>query len=297
MTLDAAAAEKAMARLGGAIGLPADAIARGIFNLVNEAMAGAARVHIAEKAFDPRRFTMVATGGAGPVHAVEIARKLQISSVLFPIAAGAGSCLGFIAAPTRVDRSWSKPARLAAIDWPQLDETLAALKREAELEIASGSAAKEEIVWSVAAEIRYLGQGFSLVVSLPFTAMSAELAGTLEAEFQKAYEAVYGAVLPNGQLEVVTWRITGSTRKDLTSFVWPVSGQNAIAKSAGRRRIFCTDVAEMREVAVYRRYQLPAATRLTAPLILEENESTIVVPVAGEVEILENLSVLVRLKS
>ena len=94
-------------------------MAWGICNIVNENMAAAARIHIAEKGHDPRSFTMVATGGAGPVHVVEVARKLQIPRVLATIAAGAGSCLGLLAAPARVDRSWSNPTLVEDIDWAQ----------------------------------------------------------------------------------------------------------------------------------------------------------------------------------
>jgi N-methylhydantoinase A len=83
-------------------------LAWGICEVVNENMAAAARVHIAEKGLDPRTLTMVATGGAGPVHAVEIAHKLGIDRILCTIAAGLGSCLGFLSAPARVDRVSSR---------------------------------------------------------------------------------------------------------------------------------------------------------------------------------------------
>ena len=149
MALDASAAETALQRLGDRLSLAPEEVAKGIFNIVNEAMAGAARVHIAEKAQDPRHFTMVATGGAGPVHAVEIARKLRVPRVLFPIAAGAGSCLGFLAAPLRVDRSWSKPQSLETVDWQEVDATLSELKRDAERELKSALTRPADVAWQI----------------------------------------------------------------------------------------------------------------------------------------------------
>jgi N-methylhydantoinase A len=295
MTLDVSATEVALQRLGDRLSLKPLEVAKGIFNVVNEAMAAAARVHIAEKAQDPRRFTMVATGGAGPVHAVEIARKLRVPRVLFPIAAGTGSCLGFLAAPIRVDRSWSKPQGLETVDWQDLATTLADLKLEAEQELNSALTSSADVVWQISVEMRYVGQGANLTVSFPWRGISPAFASELDAAFRKAYEANYGGVLPAGSLEVVTWRIMGATRQDIKRFVWPASNGTSAAKPKAHRAIFCTQADSMADVPVYDRYALGSGTRLRGPLILEESESTIVVPVAADVEVLSDLSVLIHL--
>jgi N-methylhydantoinase A len=295
MALDAPAAKRALARLGDRLSLTPHDVAKGIFNVVNEAMAGAARVHIAEKAQDPRRFTMVATGGAGPVHAIEIARKLRVPRVLFPIAAGTGSCLGFLAAPLRVDRSWSRPARLEAIDWREVEATLSGLKRDAEQELQSALTRPADVTWQILVEMRYVGQGANLTVSFPLRNVEPAFASELDAAFRKAYEINYGGVLPAGSLEVVTWRIVGATHQDIKRFVWPASGGVSAAKPKARRAIFCTQADRMAEVPVYARYALGSGARLRGPLILEESESTIVVPIEAEVEVLYDLSVLVHL--
>jgi N-methylhydantoinase A len=295
MTLDTSATEAALQRLGDRLSLTPLEVAKGVFNVVNEAMAAAARVHIAEKAQDPRRFTMVATGGAGPVHAVEIARKLRVPRVLFPIAAGAGSCLGFLAAPIRVDRSWSKPQGLETVDWQAIATTLADLKREAEQEINSALTSSADVVWQISVEMRYVGQGANLTVPFPWRSVSQAFAAELDAAFRKAYEANYGGVLPAGSLEVVTWRIVGATRQDIKRFVWPTGNAKSAAMPKAHRAIFCTQAGRMSDVPVYDRYALGSGTRLRGPLILEESESTIVVPVAADVEVLGDLSVLIHL--
>ncbi|BAT59410.1 acetophenone carboxylase gamma subunit [Variibacter gotjawalensis] len=295
MSLDASAAEAALQRLGDRLSLAAREVATGIFNVVNEAMAGAARVHIAEKAQDPRRFTMVATGGAGPVHAVEIARKLRVPRVLFPIAAGTGSCLGFLAAPIRVDRSLSKPTRLEAVDWVETDTAVSALKRDAEKELNETLTGPAEVTWQLLVEMRYVGQGANLTVSFPLRKLDATFAPDLEAEFRKSYEINYGGVLPSGTLELVTWRIVGATRQGVKHFAWPHGTAEATITPKAKREIFCTDKGEMASVSVYDRYALAGGARLKGPLILEESESTVVVPIAADVEVLSDLSVLVRL--
>jgi N-methylhydantoinase A len=297
MALDASAAETALQRLGDRLSLSPLQVAKGIFNIVNEAMAGAARVHIAEKAQDPRHFTMVATGGAGPVHAVEIARKLRVPRVLFPIAAGAGSCLGFLAAPLRVDRAWSKPQSLETVNWPEVDATLAGLKRDAEQELDSALTRPADVAWQILVEMRYVGQGANLTVSFPWRGAEPAFATELDAAFRKAYETNYGGVLPAGTLEVVTWRVVGATDQDIKRFVWPGGSVTSEAKPKPKahRAIFCTQTDKMTEVPVYDRYALGGGTQLRGPVILEEQESTIVVPIEADVEVLDDLSVLIHL--
>src|SRR6185295_10164183 len=151
-----------LAKVAGKLDVTAEQLAWGIHDMVNENMASAARIHIAENGHDPREFTMVATGGAGPVHAVEVARKLRIPRVLVPIAAGAGSCLGMLAAPARVDRAWSNPQLVADIDWSRVSKKLDELRREAQKELEGAGAG--EVEWVVGADMRYFGQGAEVPV-------------------------------------------------------------------------------------------------------------------------------------
>ena len=147
--------------------------------------------------------------------------------------------------------------------------------------------------------MRYVGQGANLTVSFPLRSVEPAFASELDAAFRKAYEINYGGVLPAGSLEVVTWRIVGATHQDIKRFVWPSasggSQEKPKAKPKARRTIFCTRAGSMAEVPVYDRYALRGGTRLRGPLVLEEEESTIVVPVEADVEVLEDLSVLIHL--
>ncbi|MCV3735202.1 hydantoinase/oxoprolinase family protein (plasmid) [Rhizobium sp. TRM96647] len=292
MTLNKAAAQAAVTRLADQLGVsPLDAT-WGICNMVNENMASAARIHIAENGHDPRDFTMIATGGAGPVHAVDVARKLRIPRVIVPIAAGAGSCLGMLAAPPRIDRAWSRPQLLTDIDWSDVADNLEALRTDALGELEAAGATTVE--WIVGAEMRYEGQGAEISVTVPYEDLAGEPARTLLNAFEAQYEKLYGRLVPNAAAQVITWRLVGRAPNKAHVFEW---GDDRIkAVPSGRREIFLPLLKQFAEVPVYNRYSTTPGTILQGPLILEERESTIVVAVAADVAILPDLTVSVTIK-
>ena len=141
MALDTAAAETAMAGLAARLGLSVAQAAWGIYDLVSENMAGAARVHIVEKGRDPRRYAMVAMGGAGPLHAARVARKLGVREVVVPPASGAASALGFLAAPVAYEAARSWPMRLADPDFAAVESLLLELEAEGRARLAEAGVA------------------------------------------------------------------------------------------------------------------------------------------------------------
>lgn len=294
MRLDIEATRACMARLGEELGMSAEAAAWGICNVVNENMASAARIHIAERGYDPRDLSMVATGGAGPVHAVDVARKLRIPRVLVPIAAGAGSCLGMLAAPARVDRAWSNPQLLSETDWNQVARVLSELKREGEAELASVGAC--DVEWRIGAEMRYYGQGAEVPVSIPYADVDAGTGAAILAAFEAQYQRLYGRLVPNARPQVTTWRLVGKARTEGCHFEWGDMRATGGAKPAGSRSIYLPLRGAYGDVPVHDRYSLPPGARLHGPLILEERESTIVVAVDADVEILPDLTVSVTIK-
>lgn len=294
MKLDVDLAQKAMGRLAEKLNVTTVDAAFGIYNMVNENMASAARIHIAENGHDPRDFCMVGTGGAGPVHAVEVARKLRIPRVLIPIAAGAGSCLGMLAAPARVDRSYSNPQLLAEVDWNQVAAKLASLKDEAQAELETAGAT--DVEWRIGVEMRYHGQGAEVPVTLPFEVVSSKTAATILAAFEEQYERLYGRIVPGARPQVITWRLTGRAPARGHHFAWGDARVAAGAALRGERRIWQTVKQEYVMAKVYDRYSVTPGEVLHGPLILEERESTIVVPVKSEVTVLPDLTVAVTIK-
>jgi N-methylhydantoinase A len=300
-------AEAALGKLASKLKLSTTEVAWGIYDIVNENMAAAARIHIAEKGHDPREFAMVATGGAGPVHAVEVARKLQIPRVLATIAAGAGSCLGLLAAPARVDRSWSNPRLVKDIDWKRVAKVYAELRTDAEAELSSAGAG-DAIKWWIGAEMRYAGQGHDVSVSLPWAAMNPVRAGrkskperqsfepALMKEFEKRYRQLYGHLVPNAAPQVITWRLTGRSVVRSHRFTWGDARVSAKPVMRGRREIYLPLRGKYAPVPVYERYSLKPGTKIAGPVVLEERESTFVVPVKSDVTVLPDYTVSVRIK-
>jgi N-methylhydantoinase A len=288
MKLDAASARKAMARLADALKVTPDEAAWGIHDMVNENMASAARIHIAENGHDPREFTMVATGGAGPVHAVEVARKLRIPRVMVPIAAGAGSCLGMLAAPARVDKAYSEPQLVSDVDWQETGERLEKLKAEAEQELEGAGAAAVE--WTLGVDMRYFGQGAEVGVAFPYGKLTGE---QLVQAFEENYARLYGRTVPGARPQVITWRLTGRAQGKGHRFEWAVEKAR---KAQTRRPVYLPLRKAFVEVPVYDRYSVTPGTRLTGPLVLEERECTIVAAVKSSVTILPDLTVSVAIE-
>ncbi|MDP2707871.1 MAG: hydantoinase/oxoprolinase family protein, partial [Burkholderiales bacterium] len=289
-------AQAALQKLATNLKLSVANVAWGICNIVNENMAAAARIHIAEKGHDPRSFAMVATGGAGPVHAVEVARKLQIPRVLATIAAGAGSCLGLLAAPARVDRSWSNPTLVADIDWGKVARVYAELRADAEDELKSAGAGNVALQWWIGAEMRYAGQGHNVTVTLPWRKIGAVFAPALLKEFERRYRRLYGHLVPNAAPQVVTWRLTGRSVVKSHRFTWGDARVSSTPVMRGKREIYLPLKRKFQAVPVYDRYSLKPGTRLAGPVVLEERESTLVVPVAADVRILPDYTVSVTIK-
>jgi N-methylhydantoinase A len=289
-------AQAALQKLATNLKLSVANVAWGICNIVNENMAAAARIHIAEKGHDPRSFAMVATGGAGPVHAVEVARKLQIPRVLATIAAGAGSCLGLLAAPARVDRSWSNPTLVADIDWGKVARVYAELHADAEDELKSAGAGNVALQWWIGAEMRYAGQGHNVTVTLPWRKIGAVFAPALLKEFERRYRRLYGHLVPNAAPQVVTWRLTGRSVVKSHRFTWGDARVSSTPVMRGNREIYLPLKRKFQAVPVYDRYSLKPGTRLAGPVVLEERESTLVVPVAADVRILPDYTVSVTIK-
>ncbi|MCK9506857.1 MAG: hydantoinase/oxoprolinase family protein [Pigmentiphaga sp.] len=295
MTLSLELARLAMSRLAGELGMKTVETAAGICNMVNENMASAARIHIAENGYDPRDFTMVATGGAGPLHAVDVARKLRIPRVLIPIAAGAGSCLGMLAAPARVDKAWTRPSLLSDVAWHAVRERLDALKAESLAELETAGAL--HIEWVLGIEMRYAGQGANVSVSLPYGVLEQDGAErVIQQEFERVYKKLYGHLVPNARSQVMTWRLTGKDETKGHHFEWGDSRIKKQVTESESREIYLPVPSRFQKSPVYDRYSLPAGTVLAGPLILEERESTIVVAVESEVRVLDDLTISVTIK-
>jgi len=295
MQLSRSHAAAAMEKLAVQLQTSGEEVAWRIYNVVNENMAGSARVHVAEKGFDPQSLTLVATGGAGPLHAVEVARKLGIKRVLVPIAAGAGSCLGFLAAPMRVDRAYTRASALAHVNWAELASRLDAIRSDAGDELAS-LGRPTHVQWRLNVEMRYAGQGFTLAVERPDGVPGPSWERELLQDFERRYRAIYGQLVPNGVAEVVTWRLTGASDTVGRRFVLGRSPTSGVGTAGEERPVFLTRERRLGVARVYDRYSLPAGGTLHGPAIIEERETTIAVPIAATIRVLDDLTLSIELE-
>jgi N-methylhydantoinase A len=279
MRLDRTAAERALReQVAQPLGLELTRAAWGIHDIVNEQMASAMRIHIAEKGRDPRDYTIVATGGAGPLHAYRIAEKLHIGRILCPLAAGVASTIGLLVAPPKVDLGHSRVWRLHELDWPALNRLYADLAEQAAALLRPMGAAAARVTLQRLADMRYVGQGHQIVVPLPEGEMGPQHRTVIEASFEQVYRQLYGRALDGVPIEGITWRLTAlgqGTSLDLRA-AHALAAASAAAPGE-KRAAYLPEAGEFVEVPVHNRYDLRPGSRFAGPAIVEERESTVVV--------------------
>jgi N-methylhydantoinase A len=278
MRLDTARAAAALERLGDRLGLGLAETAAGIARVVDNNMATAARVHIAESGTDPLRYRMVAFGGAGPVHAYEIARLLNIGEVIFPRGAGVASAIGMLVAPRSVEYTRSLIMRLDGLDWRLVDEAIAELEARGRAVLRQTDARDEEIAVELSADMRYVGQGFEVTVPLDRASHVERDAAAWRRAFDAHYESRFGRSLGTLAVEVVSWRVRAVAPAAVSElrFAEPDSVKgDALVE---RRMAYFDECSGFVEVPVYARDRLAAATpRIQGPALIEEAESTAVI--------------------
>ncbi|MDX1435028.1 MAG: hydantoinase/oxoprolinase family protein, partial [Gammaproteobacteria bacterium] len=276
MRLDASRARAALAAdVGEPLNLDAPLAALAVCEVVDENMANAARVHAIERGKDLRGRALIAFGGAAPVHAARLAEKLDISTVIVPTDAGVGSAVGFLDAPVSYEVVRSRYMRLSALDTVSISDMFAAMREEAERIVRLGapeSALDEQRI----AYMRYVGQGHEVSVELPLRVLEPRDAATLQEAFDAAYVQHYGRIIPDMDVEVLTWALTLSA---------PVAPPGAVDEPAPReapaadaqRAVFDTKAADFDDVPVYARSQLAPGMRITGPAVIGESQTTTVV--------------------
>jgi N-methylhydantoinase A len=296
MRLDEDAARVAVGRLGGQLGLGVEETAAAVHRVVNENMASAARMHAIERGRDLRRFTLVATGGAGPVHAWGVARALGISKLVFPPSAGVASAFGMLTAAPGFEFARSLPAPLEETPWDQVRAILAELVEQGRRQLASSGVADAQVRVDLAADVRHRGQGEAITVELgaALAELSGDPAAQIETAFAAAYTDLYGHRPPGVEAEVMTWRVRvmgPEPELDVT-----VLDQVAGEVRKGRRRVWFAEADGFVETDVLDRYRLSPGTEFDGPAVVEERESTMVIgPGAhARVDHIGNLEVEVR---
>lgn len=262
--------------------------AYGIHDLINEVMAAAAKTHIAEKGGNPRLVTIVAFGGAGPVHAYGLAKKIGASKVLIPRMPGVGSALGFFTAPVAFDVARSHKIGILDADFQEIERLFQELEGEALSAIGPGANA-DRVMFERSIDMRFVGQGSETNVAMerrPFHEFSRE---EIRAMFDRTYKNLYGRTYPETQVEFVTFKVRGHL-PDRPFRLPPLEVQGGSLDEAkkGTRLAFSPLKKEFVPFEVYDRYRLPPGVSFGGPAIIEERESTTVVGEDAQVSVDEN---------
>ena len=295
MRLDRDAARHAIVeRVGKPLGLDPVQAAWGIHQLANESMAGAARIHAIERGKDVERFPIFAFGGAGPVHALGVARILQSPSVIFPLGAGVMSAVGFLVAPLSFDFVRTLPGVLDALDWGAIAGTVAEMEAEGRA-ILGRTIAADQIRFRRFADMRYRKQGYEIRVPIPDGLLDASRRDEIRRNFESAYRAIYGHTVRDAPVEVVSWRVVAQgPRPSLRLPTSARGGRDARAARKGVRRVYVSDARGYAEVPVYDRYALGAGATLEGPAVIEERESTVVVGAVARIRVDDAANVIVE---
>jgi N-methylhydantoinase A len=277
------AAQAAMTKLAASLDVSVPRCAWGIHDLVNESMSKAAAVHATDLGVDPRSLPMVAFGGAGPVHAYGIARKLGIKRVICPTGAGVTSAIGLLIAPVAVDLSASFPMQLDNWDFDAVERLLGDLAAQGAEVVRAAGVAPDTITNTYTVDMRHVGQGHEITVTLPDRSLPPkQFLEQLLGGFYKLYRELFGRTVAGSAVEVITWRLRSGGEKDQVSR--PHSTQAAEARK-GTRSVYFSELGGYAETPVYDHYKLAAGKEIQGPAIVEQRESTAVVGPSGKAHV------------
>jgi N-methylhydantoinase A len=277
MKLDVGAATRAIdQKIARPLGLEVDEAAWGIHAIVNTNMEMATRVVSIERGRDPRELTFVAFGGSGPVHGCRLAQALGIPRVILPAAAGVTAAIGLLAAEVKFDVARTYVRRLDAVDAAAVSAMYQDMAAQA-LDVVRQSAVTSELTIVRSADARYVGQGYELTVPVPSGALDARALARVRTQFDEIYAARYGYSSPDEPVEIVTWKLSAVGGAPRVSLAKAATGGTRNARK-GERPAYFPERRGYVDTPVYDRYALTAGASITGPAIVEERESTTVLP-------------------
>jgi N-methylhydantoinase A len=279
MPLDAEAATAAVSAIATTLGVSTTVAARGIVEIVCEAMAGAVRAHATDRGVNYRGIPILAFGGAGPVHACAVAELLKSTTVIFPPLASVYSAFGSLVTPTRLDLVRSGLSTLTNLDWPKAAALFAEMEGEGRSALVEAGCPADRITYRYAADMRYRGQHFEILVDLG--ARPSGDAARLRSAFDAAYLTIYKLIQPEVEVEIVNWRVTAIGLASATPEIGAHPHASEIAVETRRVHLW----RDGEPVRILRRAGLVSGKTMHGPVILEEAETTLVIPAGWDVAV------------
>ena len=275
MALDAPAAERAVAAIGQRLGVDRVAAAAGIHRVVNARMADQIRLVTIKRGYDPRQFALVVLGGAGPVHGAALAAEMGMAEVLVPEAPGVLAAFGLLSAAIEHHHARTQQSRTDAADLPDVNDCLADLDAAGRARMREEGVPAREVRVAYAADMRYVGQAYELEVPIEVP-LTRERVAEIVAAFHATHERIYGYARPQQLVEFVNFRAvhTYPLPRPVVRPAARASGTLADARLGERRAYFDGYVP----TTLYERARLPLGARLTGPAIVEQDDTTTVIP-------------------
>jgi N-methylhydantoinase A len=266
--------------VGTKLDMDAVEAAFGIAEVVDENMANAARVHAVENGEDLSEYTMIAFGGAAPLHAGRLCEKLGVERLLVPPGAGVGSAIGFLRAPFSFEANRSVYMKLSDFDGPRIKSLLSDLKAEATGFVRTCDAVSP-ILSEFKVYMRYTGQGWEIPIALTEDQAMNPDAATFEARFIEDYTKLFGRPVAGMDIEITVWSVNATTPPEKVARVAETSGK-AQATTVGGRDLFDGAAGKFLIADVVNRSDMSTGERAVGPVAVVENETTIIVPASRD---------------
>ena len=303
MRLDREAARRAIAeKIAEPLGIDVIEAAFGIHETVNESMARAAGVHTLEKGLRPTDFAMTPIGGAGPVHACHVARKMGMREVICPAGAGVASAFGFLSAPMSFEFVHADVTPLDDLDLTATRSLFSQLEERGQRLLSGAGLTAEDFSVMPGCAMRYIGQGFEVDVPLPADFLERGSREEMLAAFEAAYRALYGRIEDGLPVEIVSWRVViRGPYPDIVPMTLEAAPDSAKGRAdharKGERPIYDGQIRAFVDAGIYDRYRLRPGMEIAGPAIVEERESTLVVPAGARVTVDRHGNLVVDLEA
>ena len=296
MQLDVEAANEALTRkVAEPLGVSAIEAAWAVHETVNENMAQATTIHALEKARNITDYTMLPIGGAGPVHACNIAMKLSLPRVICPMSAGVASALGFLVSPTSFTFVQGGVIALEDLDFDNANSMLSRMERDGRKLLRAAGADDESVRVEYLAAMRYVGQGYHVEAPVNGKMLNACDRSAFRGAFEKVYKTQFGRVEPEMAVEIVSWRVIVSGPRPPIELAAARSAHKQASVLKGQRRVYFGPERGFVDVPVYNRYGLFSGDVFEGPCIFEERESTTIVPPDARASVDSILNLIVDL--
>jgi N-methylhydantoinase A len=262
--------------LGVPLDMDAETAAFGLAEVVDENMANAARVHAVENGEDLSEYTMIAFGGAAPLHAGRLCEKLGVARLLVPTGAGVGSAIGFLRAPFSFEANRSVYMRLSHFDGDVIKSLLSDLQSEATGFVRTCDATSD-IISEFKVYMRYAGQGWEIPVALTEAQAMNPDAATFQRLFEEDYTKLFGRTVTGMDIEITVWSVNATTPPEKVARVVEATAGEA-AKAVSNRALFDAGLGHALPADVINRDTMTTGQTVQGPAIITEDETTIIVP-------------------